>query len=140
LIQILLLLLLVSCRLQVKPIFQAISAKAEGQPCCDYVCEDGSGHYVKMVHNGIEYGDIQLICEAYQILRDGLGLSSDEISQVFDQWNKEELDSFLIEITAKVLAYKTAEGKPLVELIRDTAGQVPFFCFFLFLTTATDCL
>jgi 6-phosphogluconate dehydrogenase len=108
----------------VKPIFQAIAAKVDGQPCCDYVGEDGSGHYVKMVHNGIEYGDIQLICEAYQLLKDGLGLSSDEISQVFEQWNKEELDSFLIEITAKVLAFKNAEGKPLVELIRDTAGQV----------------
>ena len=124
-------------RLQVKPIFQAISAKAEGQPCCDYVGEDGSGHYVKMVHNGIEYGDIQLICEAYQILRDGLGLSSDEISKVFEEWNKEELDSFLIEITAKVLAYKNAEGKPLVELIRDTAGQVYFFLF-LFLSSLLD--
>lgn len=108
---------------QVKPIFQAISAKADGQPCCDYVGQDGSGHYVKMVHNGIEYGDIQLICEAYQLLKDGLGLTNDELSKVFDEWNKSELDSFLIEITRNVLAYKNEKGQSQVDLILDTAGQ-----------------
>jgi len=109
--------------LQVKPIFQSISAKVGNDPCCDYVGEDGAGHYVKMVHNGIEYGDIQLICEAYHLLKDAVGLNHQEMSEVFAQWNKEELDSFLIEITSKALAYKTEEGKHLVELIRDTAGQ-----------------
>jgi len=107
----------------VKPIFQSISAKAEGQPCCDYVGEDGSGHYVKMVHNGIEYGDIQLICEAYQLMKDGLGLSNDEMSKVFSDWNKSELDSFLIEITANILGYKNEKGQHEVDLILDTAGQ-----------------
>lgn len=89
-----------------------------------------------MVHNGIEYGDIQLICEAYQLLKDAVGLTDEEASKVFEQWNKEELDSFLIEIAAKALAYKTPEGKSLVSLIRDTAGQVGpsfniIFCAFL---------
>jgi len=119
----------------VKPIFQSISAKADGQPCCDYVGEDGSGHYVKMVHNGIEYGDIQLICEAYQLLKDAAGLTNEEASKVFEQWNREELDSFLIEITAKVLAYKTPEGESLVSLIRDTAGQVHYQPSFLLVLT-----
>lgn len=108
---------------QVKPIFQAISAKVEGSPCCDYVGEDGSGHYVKMVHNGIEYGDMQLLCEAYHLMKDALGMTSQEMSEVFAQWNKEELDSFLVEITANVLAYKNPDGSHLVEQIRDTAGQ-----------------
>jgi len=105
---------------------QSICAKVDGEPCCDYVGEDASGHYVKMVHNGIEYGDMQLICEAYQLMKDGLGMSNDEMSKVFAQWNKEELESFLIEITANVLAYKNPDGKTLVDLIRDTAGQVNF--------------
>jgi len=107
----------------VKPIFQAICAKAGGEPCCDWVGEAGSGHYVKMVHNGIEYGDMQMICEAYSILHNGLGLSHDELSEVFTQWNKGELDSFLIEITAEILRYKDEDGEALVTKIRDTAGQ-----------------
>ncbi|RKP25582.1 6-phosphogluconate dehydrogenase [Syncephalis pseudoplumigaleata] len=106
-----------------KPIFQAIAAKADGEPCCDWVGETGAGHYVKMVHNGIEYGDMQLICEAYQLLRDALGLSNDEIADVFEEWNGGELNSFLIEITRDIMRYKDADGAPLVEKIRDTAGQ-----------------
>jgi 6-phosphogluconate dehydrogenase len=108
----------------VKEIFQAISAKVEdGTPCCDWVGEDGAGHYVKMVHNGIEYGDIQLICEAYQLLKDGLGLSADEFAEVFKQWNKGELDSYLIEISATIFAKKDEDGTPIVDKILDTAGQ-----------------
>jgi 6-phosphogluconate dehydrogenase len=108
----------------VKEIFQAISAKVEdGTPCCDWVGEDGAGHYVKMVHNGIEYGDIQLICEAYQLLKDGLGLSADEFAQVFKEWNKGELDSYLIEISATIFAKKDEDGTPIVDKILDTAGQ-----------------
>ena len=108
----------------VKPIFQAICAKVEdGTPCCDWVGEDGAGHFVKMVHNGIEYGDMQLICEAYQLMRDGLGMSADEMHEVFAQWNKTELDSYLIEITRDILAYKDTDGKPIVDKILDTAGQ-----------------
>ncbi len=108
----------------VKEIFQAISAKVEdGTPCCDWVGEDGAGHYVKMVHNGIEYGDIQLICEAYQLLKDGLGLSADEFAEVFTEWNKGELDSYLIEISATIFAKKDEDGTPLVDKILDTAGQ-----------------
>jgi len=108
----------------VKDIFQAIAAKVEdGSPCCDWVGEDGAGHYVKMVHNGIEYGDMQLICEAYQVLEQGLGLSSDELGSVFAEWNKGELDSFLIEITAEIFTRKDEDGKPLVDKILDTAGQ-----------------
>src|SRR6266849_3129402 len=100
----------------VKPIFQAIAAKVEdGTPCCDWVGQDGAGHYVKMVHNGIEYGDMQLICEAYQLLKDGLGMTADEMSSVFTEWNKGELDSFLIEITANILKFKDADGQPLVD-------------------------
>ena len=88
-----------------KDIFQAIAAKVDdGTPCCDWVGEDGAGHYVKMVHNGIEYGDMQLICEAYQLLRDGLGLKADELHEVFADWNKGELDSYLIEITRDIFA------------------------------------
>ncbi len=88
----------------VKEIFQSIAAKVEdGTPCCDWVGEDGAGHYVKMVHNGIEYGDMQLICEAYQLLKDGLGLNADELHEVFAEWNKGELDSYLIEITRRDL-------------------------------------
>lgn len=109
-------------RPHVKDIFQSISAKVNGEPCCDWVGEDGSGHFVKMVHNGIEYGDMQLICEAYQIMLDSLGMSIDEIAQVFDDWNKSELDSFLIEITANILKYKE-NGQPLLPKIKDNAGQ-----------------
>jgi len=108
----------------VKEIFQAIAAKVEdGTPCCDWVGEDGAGHYVKMVHNGIEYGDMQLIGEAYQLLNEGLGLSADELAGIFAEWNKGELDSFLIEITAEIFAKKDDDGKPLVDKILDAAGQ-----------------
>jgi 6-phosphogluconate dehydrogenase len=108
----------------VKPIFTAISAKVEGDiPCCEWVGNDGAGHYVKMVHNGIEYGDMQLICEAYFLMKEYLGLSADEIHEVFKEWNKGVLDSYLIEITSDILAYKDKDGKPLVENILDTAGQ-----------------
>jgi 6-phosphogluconate dehydrogenase len=107
----------------IKEIFQAIAAKADGQPCCDWVGESGAGHYVKMVHNGIEYGDMQIICEAYQLLKDGLGLTHDEIGDVFEEYNKGELDSFLIEITRDIVRYKDEDGKALVTKIRDAAGQ-----------------
>ena len=109
---------------EVKPIFQAIAAKVEdGSPCCDWVGENGAGHFVKMVHNGIEYGDMQLICEAYQIMRDLLHMSADEMHQVFREWNEGDLDSYLIEITRDILAYKDSDGKPLLDKILDTAGQ-----------------
>lgn len=108
----------------VKDVFQAICAKVEdGSPCCDWVGENGAGHFVKMVHNGIEYGDMQLICEAYQLMRDGLGMSADEMHDVFTEWNKTELDSYLIEITRDILAYKDTDGEPIVNKILDTAGQ-----------------
>src|SRR5436190_6315372 len=108
----------------VKEIFQSIAAKVEGGvPCCDWVGEDGAGHYVKMVHNGIEYGDIQLICEAYQLLKDSLGLTADQLHEVFAEWNKGELDSYLIEISAAIFAKKDDDGKPMVDKILDTAGQ-----------------
>jgi 6-phosphogluconate dehydrogenase len=108
----------------VKEIFQAIAAKVEdGSPCCDWVGENGAGHYVKMVHNGIEYGDMQLICEAYQLLKDGLGLTTDELHDVFADWNKGELDSYLIEITSQIFAKRDDDGIPVVEKILDTAGQ-----------------
>ncbi len=107
----------------VKPILQAISAKVGDEPCCEWVGDDGAGHYVKMVHNGIEYGDMQLICEAYQLMREGLGLSVDEIQAVFADWNTGVLDSYLIEITANILAYKDENGDPLLDYILDTAGQ-----------------
>jgi 6-phosphogluconate dehydrogenase len=108
----------------VKPIFQAISAKvADGTPCCQWVGNGGAGHFVKMVHNGIEYGDMQLICEAYQLMRDGLGMSADEMHEVFAEWNRSELDSYLIEITADILAFKDTDGSALVDKILDTAGQ-----------------
>jgi 6-phosphogluconate dehydrogenase len=108
----------------VKDIFQAISAKVEdGTPCCDWVGEDGAGHYVKMVHNGIEYGDMQLICEAYDLLQRGLGLTPDELAEVFFEWNKGELDSYLIEISSQIFSMKDEDGKPLVDKILDTAGQ-----------------
>jgi len=108
----------------VKPIFQAIAAKVDdGTPCCDWVGENGAGHFVKMVHNGIEYGDMQLITEAYQVMRDLLHLSADEMHIIFKEWNKGELDSYLIEITRDILAYKDTDGEPLVDKILDTAGQ-----------------
>jgi 6-phosphogluconate dehydrogenase len=108
----------------VKDIFQSIAAKVEdGSPCCDWVGEDGAGHYVKMVHNGIEYGDMQLICEAYDLLQRGLGLTADELHQVFTDWNQGELDSYLIEISSHIFAKKDDDGKPIVDKILDTAGQ-----------------
>ncbi len=108
----------------VKDIFQAIAAKVEdGTPCCDWVGEEGAGHYVKMVHNGIEYGDMQLIGEAYQLMKDGLGLTADELAEVFAEWNKGELDSFLIDISATIFAKKDDDGQPMVDKILDAAGQ-----------------
>lgn len=108
----------------VKPIFQAIAAKTpNGEPCCDWVGENGAGHFVKMVHNGIEYGDMQLICEAYQFMKDGLGMNYDEMHEAFKSWKSTELNSYLIDITTDILAYKDADGTPLVEKILDTAGQ-----------------
>jgi len=108
----------------VKEIFQGIAAKVEdGTPCCDWVGEEGAGHYVKMVHNGIEYGDMQLICEAYDLLKRPLGLSADELQSVFADWNKGELDSYLIEISSHIFAARDEDGQPLVDKILDTAGQ-----------------
>nr|XP_039251417.1 6-phosphogluconate dehydrogenase, decarboxylating-like [Styela clava] len=107
----------------IKPIFQGIAAKSDGEPCCDWVGEDGAGHYVKMVHNGIEYGDMQLICEACHIMKDVVGMNNDEISQVLTEWNKGELDSFLIEITADIMKFRDTDGLHLVDKIRDAAGQ-----------------
>jgi 6-phosphogluconate dehydrogenase len=112
----------------VKPIFQAIAAKVKRldggeDPCCDWVGENGAGHYVKMVHNGIEYGDMQLICEAYQLMRDGLGMTAPQMHKVFARWNKGKLDSYLIEITRDILTYKDTDKKPLVDKILDTAEQ-----------------
>ena len=109
---------------EVKPILQAVSAKvADGTPCCDWVGEGGAGHFVKMVHNGIEYGDMQLICEAWHIMSAALGMSESECSQVFKRWNAGLLESFLIEITGEILAYKDEGGQPLVRKILDTASQ-----------------
>ena len=108
----------------VKDIFQAISAKVDGgAACCDWVGENGAGHYVKMVHNGIEYGDMQLICEAYNLMRTGLGMTAEEIHEVFASWQEGELNSYLVEITRDILAFKDADGQPLVDKILDTAGQ-----------------
>lgn len=108
----------------VKPVFQSIAAKVEdGTPCCDWVGSDGAGHFVKMVHNGIEYGDMQLITEAYQIMKELLGMSAEEMHEVFKKWNTGDLNSYLIEITRDILAYKDTDGKPLVDKILDTAGQ-----------------
>jgi 6-phosphogluconate dehydrogenase len=109
----------------VKPIFQAIAAKvSDGTPCCDWVGPEGAGHYVKMVHNGIEYGDIQLICEAYWLLKNLIGMDAAALHDVFARWNAGPLDSYLIEITRDIFGYKDAEtGQPLVELILDAAGQ-----------------
>lgn len=108
----------------VKPIFQSICAKvSDGSPCCDWVGPNGAGHFVEMVHNGIEYGDMQLICEGYQIMKDVLGMSADEMHEVFKEWNKGEMESYLIEITRDILAYKDEDGQPIVDKILDTAGQ-----------------
>ncbi|HUX12665.1 MAG TPA: decarboxylating NADP(+)-dependent phosphogluconate dehydrogenase [Spirochaetia bacterium] len=108
----------------VKNVLQDIAAKTDdGEPCCEWVGEDGAGHYVKMVHNGIEYGDMQLISEAYQLMKAGLGLSHEEMHRVFSEWNRGELDSYLIEITADILNFRDADGSPLVEKILDSAGQ-----------------
>ncbi|MDP4164609.1 MAG: NADP-dependent phosphogluconate dehydrogenase [Bacillota bacterium] len=108
----------------VEPMLTAISAKVEGDPCCTYIGPNGAGHYVKMVHNGIEYGDMQLICEAYHLMKDILGLSPQEMHSVFKEWNEGELDSYLIEITADIFTKVDPEtGKPLVDVILDTAGQ-----------------
>jgi 6-phosphogluconate dehydrogenase len=107
----------------VKPIFQSIAAKVDGIPCCDWVGTDGAGHFVKMVHNGIEYGDMQLICESYQIMTTLLGMSADEMHEVFKGWNTGDLDSYLIEITRDILGFKDTDGTPMVDKILDTAGQ-----------------
>ena len=108
----------------VKDIFQAICAKTpQGEPCCDWVGEGGAGHFVKMVHNGIEYGDMQMICETYHLMKQGLGMSNEEMHEVFAEWNRGELDSYLIEITRDILAYKNEEGQYVLDLILDTAGQ-----------------
>ncbi len=108
----------------VKPILQAVAAKVpDGTPCCDWVGEDGAGHFVKMVHNGIEYGDMQLICEAYHLMSQVLGLSEIEISEVFARWNSGKLESFLIEITGKILAHLDEDGQPLLRMILDVASQ-----------------
>jgi 6-phosphogluconate dehydrogenase len=108
----------------VKGILQSIAATGtDDLPCCGWVGEDGAGHYVKMVHNGIEYGDMQLISETYQMMRDLLGMNNDEISETFKQWNQGPLDSYLIQITSEVLAYKDTDGQPLIDKILDSAGQ-----------------
>ena len=108
----------------VKPIFQAIAAKTdEGEPCCDWVGRGGAGHFVKMVHNGIEYGDMQMICETYQMMREGLGMSNDEMSAAFARWNEGVLDSYLIEITRDILGYRDENGEATLDYILDTAGQ-----------------
>ncbi|MBN3526020.1 NADP-dependent phosphogluconate dehydrogenase [Paenibacillus apiarius] len=108
----------------VEPILTSISAKVNGDPCCTYIGPDGAGHYVKMVHNGIEYGDMQLICEAYHLLTTVLGVSAEELHSIFSEWNKGELDSYLIEITADIFSkYDKETGKPMVDVILDAAGQ-----------------
>jgi 6-phosphogluconate dehydrogenase len=109
---------------QVRPIFQAIAAKTEaGEACCDWVGRDGAGHFVKMVHNGIEYGDMQLISEAYHFLKEGLNLNHDKMQKIFEEWKSTELDSYLIDITTDILGFKDADGEPLLEKIMDSAGQ-----------------
>jgi 6-phosphogluconate dehydrogenase len=107
----------------VREIFQTIAARVDGEPCCDWVGEGGAGHYVKMVHNGIEYGDMQLICEAYDFMHRALALDEEAMQAVFSRWAKGPLDSYLIEITANILGFKDEAGSPLVEKILDTAGQ-----------------
>ncbi|MGD8935958.1 MAG: decarboxylating NADP(+)-dependent phosphogluconate dehydrogenase [Thiogranum sp.] len=108
---------------EIKPILQSIAARVDGEPCCQWVGQAGAGHYVKMVHNGIEYGDMQLISEAYQLMREGLQLSVDDVQAVFKDWNRGVLDSYLIEITANILGVKDDDGGPLVDKILDTASQ-----------------
>ncbi len=108
---------------EVQGLFQAIAAQVEGEPCCRWVGESGAGHYVKMVHNGIEYGDMQLICEAFHLMHAGLGISHDEMQQIFTQWNLGVLNSYLIEITADILSVKDSDGTPLLERILDSAQQ-----------------
>ncbi|HKM07486.1 MAG TPA: decarboxylating NADP(+)-dependent phosphogluconate dehydrogenase [Sphaerochaeta sp.] len=108
---------------EIKDMFQAISAQVDGMPCCDWIGPGGAGHFVKMVHNGIEYGDMQLICEIYDLMHRYLGLGNDEMQEVFASWNKGDLDSYLIEITADILGFKDEDGSPLVDSILDTAGQ-----------------
>lgn len=108
---------------KVKPVLQAISAKVDNEPCCHWVGDNGAGHYVKMVHNGIEYGDMQLICEAYQLMSEGLGLNADELAAVFNEWNQGDLSSYLIEITADIFSHKEPDGSALVDKVLDTAGQ-----------------
>jgi len=108
---------------EVKPIFQSIAAKANGEPCCDWVGENGAGHYVKMVHNGIEYGDMQLIGEAYHLMKEALGMNADQMHEAFAQWNRGRLDSYLIEITRDILGFRDSDGQPLLEKILDAAGQ-----------------
>lgn len=107
----------------VKDILQGIAAKVDGEPCCDWVGDGGAGHYVKMVHNGIEYGDMQLICEAYDLLHRGLGLNDEELHDVFSEWNEGDLDSYLIEITSTIFTHKDEDGSPLLDKILDVAGQ-----------------
>src|SRR5256714_11551844 len=108
----------------IAPIYRKIAAQVDGEPCCRYMGPDGAGHYVKMVHNGIEYGDMQLICEAYAILKEVLGLGAEELADIFSEWNKGELDSYLIDITAQVFRKRDPEtGRPLVDVILDKAGQ-----------------
>src|SRR5690348_485001 len=108
----------------IAPIFRKIAAQVDGEPCCRYMGPDGAGHYVKMVHNGIEYGDMQLICEAYAIMSKVLGLTTDELANIFAEWNRGELDSYLIDITAQIFRKKDPEtGRPMVDVILDKAGQ-----------------
>ena len=107
----------------VSPIFQSIAARVDGSPCCEWVGDNGAGHFVKMVHNGIEYGDMQLISEAYFLMKEYLGLTPDEMHAVFQKWNKGDLDSYLIEITRDILAYKDEKGEPVIDMILDSAGQ-----------------
>jgi len=108
----------------VRRIFQKIAAQTDaGEPCCDWVGENGAGHFVKMVHNGIEYGDMQMICETYQMMKEGLGMTNEEMTKVFAQWNRGKLDSYLIEITRDILAYRDEDGNATIDQILDTAGQ-----------------
>ncbi len=108
----------------VGPIFQKICAQTtDGEPCCDWVGENGAGHFVKMVHNGIEYGDMQMICETYQMMKEGLGMTNEQMHKIFTEWNESELDSYLIEITRDILGYKDEDGNDVIDLILDTAGQ-----------------
>ncbi len=107
----------------IRSLLQDIAARVDDVPCCQWIGSGGAGHYVKMVHNGIEYGDMQLIAEAYQLMREGLGMELDAIQKVFSRWNQGRLNSYLIEITADILAYREADGSPLIDHILDSAGQ-----------------